>query len=113
MLTGRFAPRSDLSKTQMMRLLMSEKAWVCNTIREVPLKVRAWEKMQREFRARTGEDALSTWSRKQTFLAMLPAAVQDFNNTRSLYGQDLDYDQLKLATHALVQRTSQNVVRKL
>ena len=101
-----FDPRNDLSNANTMRTLMSEKVWKGSTITEVPQKVSTWERMQREFRARTGEEALSSWSKRQIMLSMLPPQVQEYINVRSHYGQELNYQQIKAATLALVQRTN-------
>ena len=68
-----------------------------------------WERMQREFRARTGEEPLSSWSKRQVLLSMLPPQVQEYINVRSLYGQELNYAQIKAATLALVQKTAPNM----
>ena len=100
----KYDPRNDHSAEALVAKINDIREWYCKKISEVPTNVTKWEDMQREHLKRTGEEALTTSSKRHKFKMMLPAEVRQFLEIQTMLQPTLTYETMKGVVMNMVQR---------
>ena len=102
----KYDPRNDHSAEALVAKINDGREWFCKKLSDVPVSVTRWEDMQREHLTRTGEEALTTASKRHKFKMMLPDDVRRFLEVQTMLQPMLTYDTMKGVVMNLVQRTT-------
>ena len=97
-LHNKLDPQNDAAAARTASHIMNVQNWKCKHISEVPVMLARWEGLQREHKARSGEDALTMAGSRNMLIEMIPAAMREHIRVQTmlLKREDLTYEKLRM-----------------